>query len=103
LKKREWTPEMQAETTKKWNDLFREVEAALDEDPAGDEGASAGRRGGALSLWSFTGGDPGDQGAECGVWKDPSGLPAATQQQMQPFGNPKVHEFIQKAMAAQKK
>ena len=37
------------------------------------------------------------------VWKDPSGLPKETQENMKPYINPKVHEFIQKAFAAGKK
>ena len=31
---REWTPELQAEVSKQWTELFRDVEAALHEDPA---------------------------------------------------------------------
>jgi DNA-binding transcriptional MerR regulator len=101
LKKREWTPEMQEQTTKKWTELFSEVEAALGEDPAGEKAQALATRWGALIL-DFTAGDPEVTKGLNAVWKDPSGLPAATQQQMQPFGNPKVHEFIQKAMAARK-
>ena len=37
------------------------------------------------------------------VWKRPEGLPAETQERMKPFRDPKVHEFIQKAIAAGKK
>jgi DNA-binding transcriptional MerR regulator len=102
LKAREWTPEMQAETTKKWNDLFRDVEAALDEDPAGAKGQALAARWGALIL-AFTGGDPEVTRGLNNVWKDPSGLPKETQENMKPYINPKVHEFIQKAFAAGKK
>jgi DNA-binding transcriptional MerR regulator len=102
LKARKWTPEMQAETTKKWNDLFRDVEAALEEDPAGPRAQALARRWGALIL-EFTGGDPEVTRGLNNVWKEPSGLPAATQENMKPYINPKVHEFIQKAFAAAKK
>jgi DNA-binding transcriptional MerR regulator len=102
LQAREWTPEMQAETTKKWNALFREVEAALDEDPAGEKAQALAARWGALIL-EFTGGDPEVTRSLNNVWKDPSGLPKETQENMQPYINPKVHEFIQKAFAAGKK
>src|ERR1700684_2743228 len=49
LQAREWTREMQAETTKKWNDLFRDVEAAIDlaEDPAGEKAQALAARWGA--------------------------------------------------------
>jgi MerR family transcriptional regulator, thiopeptide resistance regulator len=102
LKQREWTPEMQAETTSKWNDLVRDVEAALDEDPASAKAQALATRWKALIL-DFTGGDPGITKGLNAVWKDPSGLPAATQANMKPYINPKVHEFIQKAFAAGKK
>lgn len=102
LKAREWTPELQAETTKKWNDLFRDVEAALGEDPASAKAQALAARWSALIL-EFTGGDPGISKGLNAVWKDPSGLPAATQENMKPYVNPKVHEFVQKAFAAGKK
>jgi len=101
LKQREWTPEMQAETTKKWNDLFRDVEASLNEDPAGEKAQALAARWGALII-NFTGGDPEVTKGLNNVWKNPSGLPAETQDNMKPYMNPKVHEFIQKAFAAGK-
>jgi MerR family transcriptional regulator, thiopeptide resistance regulator len=102
LKSREWTPEMQAESTKKWNDLFADVEAALEEDPAGAKGQSLAARWGAL-IGEFTQGDPEISKGLNNVWKNPSGLPKETQANMKPYMNPKVHEFIQKALAAGKK
>ena len=101
LKQREWTPEMQAETTKKWNDLFRDVEASLNEDPAGEKAQALAARWGALII-NFTGGDPEVTKGLNNVWKNPSGLPGETQDNMKPYMNPKVHEFIQKAFAAGK-
>jgi MerR family transcriptional regulator, thiopeptide resistance regulator len=102
LKKREWTPEMQAESTKKWNDLFRDVEAALGEDPAGAKAQALAGRWRALIL-AFTGGDPEVTKGLNNVWKDPSGLPEETREKMKPYMNPKVHEFIQRAFAAGKR
>jgi DNA-binding transcriptional MerR regulator len=102
LKARKWTPEMQAESTRKWNELFREVEGALDEDPAGPKAQALAGRWGAL-IQEFTGGDPEVSKGLNNVWKNPSGLPAETQENMKPYMNPKVHEFIQKAFAAAKK
>lgn len=101
-KQKEWTPEMQAESTKKWNDLFRDVEAALDEDPAGAKAQALAARWGAL-INEFTQGDPEITKGLNNVWKNPSGLPAETQASMKPYMNPKVHEFIQKAFAAGRK
>jgi DNA-binding transcriptional MerR regulator len=101
LKQREWTPEMQAETTKKWAGLFAEVEASLDEDPASPKAQALAARWLAL-IQTFTQGDPEVTKGLNNVWKDPSGLPANTQAQMKPFSNPKVHDFIQKAVAVRK-
>ena len=39
---KEWTPELQAEVSKQWTELFRDVEAALHEDPGERDGAGAG-------------------------------------------------------------
>jgi DNA-binding transcriptional MerR regulator len=97
-----FTPEMQTQTTKQWTELFREVEASLDEDPASAKAQALAARWVAL-IQGFTGGDPEVQKGLNKVWKDPSGLPAATQDQMKPFSNPKVHAFIQKAVAIGKK
>ena len=36
-RQREWTPQLRAQTTNAWLDLFREVEAALDLDPASEQ------------------------------------------------------------------
>jgi MerR family transcriptional regulator, thiopeptide resistance regulator len=102
LQGRKWTPESQEQMTKQWTDLFREVEAALSEDPAGPKAQALATRWGALIL-DFTAGDPEVTKSLNAVWKDPSNLPAETQQRMQPFSNPRVHEFIQKAFAAHKK
>jgi DNA-binding transcriptional MerR regulator len=101
LKKREWTPEMQEQATKRWTELFQEVEASLGEDPGGPKAQALAGRWGALIL-EFTGGDPEVTKGLNNVWKDPSGLPAATQERMKPYGNPRVREFIQKAFAAGK-
>jgi MerR family transcriptional regulator, thiopeptide resistance regulator len=102
LKAKKWTPEMQEQTTKRWTELFAEVEASLGEDPAGPKAQGLAARWGALIL-EFTGGDLEVTKGLNNVWKDPSGLPAETQERMTAFGNPKVHEFIQKAFAAGKK
>ena len=102
LKQREWTPEMQEEVSKKWDDLFRDVEAALGEDPAGAKAQALAARWGAL-IHEFTQGDPEVSKGLNNVWKNPSGLPKEAQANMKPYMNPKVHEFIQKAFAAGKK
>ena len=102
LKAREWTPEMQADVSKRWNDLFADVEGALNEDPAGAKAQALAARWAAL-IGEFTQGDPEISKGLNRVWKNPAGLPEETQANMKPYMNPKVHEFIQKAFAAGKK
>lgn len=99
LKKREWTPEMQEQVSQKWTELFRDVEASLGEDPAGEKAQALAGRWKTL-VEGFTGGDPDVTKGLSAVWKDRANLPTSTQRQMQPYINPKVWEFIQKAMAA---
>ena len=100
-KRETWTPEMQEQSTKRWTELFKEVEASLNEDPAGPKAQELAGRWAAL-IMEFTGGDAEITKGLNKVWSEPSGLPKATQDQMKPFSNPKVHEFIHKAFAARK-
>jgi DNA-binding transcriptional MerR regulator len=97
-----FTPEMQEQVSKQWTKLFRDVEASLHEDPAGAKAQALAARWGAL-VEGFTGGDPEVAKGLGAVWKDKANLPASTRQQMKPYGNPEVWEFIQKAMATGKK
>ncbi len=88
-KRKEWKPEMQAEVTKAWTELFRDVEAALDEDPASDNAQAL------LARWrklveGFTGGDPGITQGLGKVWADRPNWPAQMKEQSAPFVNPKV-------------
>jgi DNA-binding transcriptional MerR regulator len=97
-----FTPEMQEQVSKQWTELFRDVEASLHEDPAGAKAQALAVRWKTL-VEGFTGGDPEVTKGLSAVWKDKANLPASTQAQMKPYGNPKVWEFIQGAMAAGKK
>ncbi len=101
-RREQWTPELQDKATKDWSELYRDVEAALGEDPAGPKAQALAGRWAAL-IQQFTGGDPDITKGLNAVWKDPSGLPASTQQQMKPFSDPRIHDFIHKAFAAGKK
>ena len=92
-----WSPELQERVTKQWNDLFRDVEAALGEDPAGTVAQ------GLLARWrelvgQFTGGDPAIQQGLNKMYADQPNWPAQRQQQ---FGvKPQIQEFIMKATQA---
>jgi DNA-binding transcriptional MerR regulator len=98
-KRKEWNPELQAETTRAWNELFRDVEAALEEDPASEKAQALAARWRKL-LEGFTGGDPEVSRGIGKAWADRANWPATVKEQSAPFVNPKVWEFIEKAMGS---
>ncbi len=97
----QWTPELQEAASKAWAELFQDVEAALDEDPAGEKAQALAARWRKL-VESFTGGDPEVGAGLKKAWSDREHWPAPLQQQTTPFVNPKVLEFIGKAMNCRK-
>jgi MerR family transcriptional regulator, thiopeptide resistance regulator len=95
-KRKEWNPEKQAEVSKAWSELFRDVEASLEEDPASEKAQ------GLLARWrelveGFTGGDASISQGLGKAWADRGNWPGQMKQQSAPFANPKVWEFIKKA------
>ena len=93
----EWNPEMQAEVTRAWNDLFRDVEAALDEDPSSQKAQALAARWRKL-VEGFTGGDPEISRGLGKAWADRVNWPAGRKERTAAFANPKVWEFIKKAI-----
>ncbi len=100
-RKQLWSPELQERVSKEWTALFRDVEAALGEDPAGAKAQALAARWKKL-VEGFTGGDPQITAGLNKMYQDRPNWPASMQQRMQPFSNKKVWEFIQKAFAAGK-
>lgn len=96
-RRKEWKPEMQAEVSRAWNELFRDVEASLDEDPASEKAQALAARWRKLGE-GFTGGDPEVSRGLGKAWADRGNWPGAMAEQTAPFANPKVWEFIRKAM-----
>ncbi|MDQ2869868.1 MAG: MerR family transcriptional regulator [Acidobacteriota bacterium] len=93
--------EAQGAATRAWADLFRDVEASLDRDPAGSEAQAL------LGRWqeliqSFTGGDPEIRAGIGKAWADRENWSPAVQEQTSRFGDPRVWEFIEKASAARR-
>ena len=95
-KREEWKPEMQAEVTRAWTELFHDVEAALDEDPASEKAQALVARWRKL-VEGFTGGDPEVSRGLGKAWADRANWPGSVKEQSAPFVNPKVWEFIKKA------
>ena len=97
----EWSPELQEHVSKQWSDLFHDVEAALGEDPASAKAQALLARWTAL-VESFTGGDPHVRDSVKKLYADQANWPSRFRDQMAPFSNPKVLDFIGGAAKAQK-
>lgn len=90
-----WSPELQARVSKDWNDLFRDVEAALGEDPVGPKAQALATRWRNL-VNEFTGGDPEIQKGLNRMYADQLNWPEPQRSQFQI--KPEIQEFITKAM-----
>jgi DNA-binding transcriptional MerR regulator len=94
-----WSPELQEKTTKEWEQLFADVEACLNEDPASPKAQALAARWQEL-MNRFTGGDPEIQRGLNAMWEDrenwPKGDPAVK------FHRPELGKYIQRALAAKK-
>jgi DNA-binding transcriptional MerR regulator len=92
-----WSPELQEKVTRQWNDLFRDIEAALHEEPAGPVAQQL------LARWrelvsAFTGGDPDIQQGLNRMYTDMPNWPAERREK---FGiRPEIQDFIMKALSA---
>jgi MerR family transcriptional regulator, thiopeptide resistance regulator len=92
-----WSPELQERVTRQWNDLFRDIEGALNEDPASEKAQALLGRWRAL-VESFTGGDPEIQKGLNKMYSDMPNWPAERRSQ---FGvRPEIQDFITKALRA---
>ena len=92
-----WSPELQERVTKQWNELFRDVETALGEDPASETAQALFARWRTL-IEGFTGGDAEIQKGLNRMYSDMPHWPA---DRRAAFGiRPEIQEFITKAMRA---
>lgn len=92
-----WSPELQERVARQWNELFRDIEASLDEDPASPKAQEL------LARWrglinEFTGGDPEIQAGLNKMYADQANWPEE-QRQRNPV-RPEIQRFIEKAMKA---
>lgn len=92
-----WSPELQERVSRQWNELFADIEASLDKDPASPEAQALAARWREL-LAGFTGGDPEIQKGLNRMWQDQQNWPAADRERV--TIKPEVQEFIMKAMRA---
>lgn len=101
IRAKDWTPEMQQEATKAWLDLIHDVEAALDEDPAGEKAQALVVRWRNL-VAGFTGGDPEVAAGLKKLYGDQANWPSEFKEQMKVFLKKEVWDFMGKAMACGK-
>jgi MerR family transcriptional regulator, thiopeptide resistance regulator len=103
-RREQMTPDMRdaAERgTRLWLELFRDVEAALGEDPGSDKAQTLVDRWTQL-VESFTGGDAAITDGVRKAWQDRPNWPASLQRASAPFGDRRIWEFIERAVAARK-
>ena len=91
-----WSPDLQERVTRQWNELFRDVEAALGQDPASPTAQALVARWRKL-VGEFTGGDPEIQKGLNAMYADQKNWPAERKQYQI---KPEIQEFIDRAMHA---
>lgn len=96
-----WSPELQERVSKEWSDIFRDVEAVLDQDPASGAAQALAERWLKL-VEGFTGGDPEITRGLKNLYSDRANWPPDAQQKMVPYSNPKVWDFMNRAIAIRK-
>lgn len=94
-----WSPELQAKVTQQWSELFADIEASLQEDPAGPKAQAQASRWKKL-LEGFTGGDPEIQEGLNKMWSDQQNWPEPQKSAYRI--KPEIQEFIMKAMKSSK-
>lgn len=101
-RRRERTPEQlnaAEEGTRKWQALFKDVEAALGDDPASAAAQALVDRWDAL-IHEFTGGHRQLEQGAARAWQDHANWPASLKEVSQPFGDRRVWQFIERARSA---
>lgn len=94
-----WSPELQAQVSKEWEQLYADAEACLGEDPAGPKGQELAVRQMEL-INRFTGGDPEILKGVKAMWEDRANW--KRDQMSEKFNKPHVQEFLRKAVECRK-
>jgi DNA-binding transcriptional MerR regulator len=87
--------------TQLWADLFRDIQNALDEDPASDKVQALVARWTQL-VESFTGGSPAITDGVKKAWSDRQNWPTDLRRASEPFADRRVWEFIGRASVIRK-
>jgi DNA-binding transcriptional MerR regulator len=89
------------EGTRKWQALYKDIVAALDTDPGAPVAQALVERWSAL-VDEFTGGNKGIEQGLGRAWQDRGNWSEAMKKNSEPFGDPRVWQFISKARAARR-
>jgi len=100
-RREQWNPELQTQVSKEWSDLFRDVEAALGQDPAGERVQALAARWKKL-IEGFTGGDREVTSGLGKAWADRENWAPAMKEASAPFADRRIWEFMAKAMNCEK-
>jgi DNA-binding transcriptional MerR regulator len=95
----EQSRDMAMEGTRKWQVLYQDITASLDEDPAGPQAQALVDRWKAL-IDEFTGGNEQIQAGLGRAWQDRPNWSEPMKKVSEPFGDPRIWEFISKARKA---
>jgi DNA-binding transcriptional MerR regulator len=101
-RKSQWSPELQARVEREWADLYRDAEAAQNEDPSGPVAQALVDRWRAL-IDAFTGGDTQIEAGLKAMYADRPNWPTRVKAMMAPFSNQPAQEFLNKAIAARRR
>jgi len=94
---KDWNPELQAKVSAEWSQLFRDIEACIDEDPESEKAQALGARWKALGM-QFSGGDPEIVAGLRRLYADKANWPEKMKERMAPYSNPKVWEYMNRVM-----
>jgi DNA-binding transcriptional MerR regulator len=92
------TPEERQRAWQAWIDLFRDIEASLGEDPAGETGQALAKRWITLAKNA----SEGDAAIKTGLqkaWQDREHWPDALREQLPPFNFDQISQFIKRTLA----
>jgi len=87
------------EGTRKWQALFTDIQASMDADPASEAAQALFDRWNGL-IAEFTGGNPQIAEGLGRAWQDREHWSGTMKKVSEPFGDPRVWEFIRRAGAA---
>ena len=98
-RRKQWTPELQEQVSKDWNQLFADIEGSINEDPSSAKAQELASRWKTL-VSGFTGGDPEIMKGLNKMYADRDNWPESQKEKVNI--KPEIWAFIQRAFEAAK-